>query len=1137
MRQGQKGFLAFLIFSTLTCQTSLFALAPKHNLEVFDFESSLDSSTIPSPLDFPNSKTDKITDVSGHEIYTARWLDERLIIQAILKEILESPAKTGEADRFNFSFMNLKERLRLLMLQYGRKEYTLNELGSMLNNSLNRFINQNVLGYNPQAKTFSLKSSLRTMAVWGDDVGFVLSDLQNALLSNNKETVLNVLEKYADATDLEKLFPVEAKYPVRRAATLLNENERSQLSGYLKDLRNSRSPLYHKALVNDLDLQLNPDSIPGFTEIVCSNLKDVPIYDLTPEFSEVAGGLGRVEQYHITRMKNLGANISAFEPRYYKFKRSGKIIDADYSTASYPLTPQGAPIPLIFNFLGQEVNLEVQSCVNNKGIPVLQVYPAKNASDFIKAAFERMYVYGGKGQPSQLQFSALLAKAQWTYIRNVEYEKFKKQGKNWKPAIINTNDAQTLMASVYRLIDYNDAVKSSNFEYAAFLKQFMFSGTTHTYKNRGFFAELDDYGKDRLREIGIPDEFHWIFYTPKLNRNDLDLFLSKDQQGMENKNMANMSSGGLNASDVTKAVAAIHASEVFEFDPSLKALYGITNGDNIPDSSIYFQEYLEQLKKEGKISKEAQYPNLTPEDVKQIKRLAKEKAAHEGNLLGLNPNQMTIGYSGRWVEEKRCSRGFNFIDKDGMRNLSDTNNIIRLVKAGVQVVIFGNVQDNDASKMLGAQALEVQAYIESEKAKDPEIWPGKFIFKPRFTLEEQLRLLPALDIQIQDSDRGTGASEYTESNATANGGLSMGSPYHEGVIQKHGVPINYITHFGNSIVPVDETPKAYLDQMLKVKELFDMGTLFDYQAKSIQLSQILDARHTAAQYLRLWDSYYDTKSPLYYNNKNLPRPMFLGQTAEISYIEPLLKTKGVQNYMDNSPSWEFPVGEGTIQIPMEVNTMTFPNDLRAYVQRTEDGKKYFFTRVPGTSKFNISIPQSIAGTYTINLISGYIKTAYPRNIVIKKPSEIDHNLVKISETDSETTYKLILRKEFGPYLRFTLSGKNLAAWTGNLPEGVKFSIKPLVIDNSNSNKNVVEIRLKNDPQIEDSMSFEFTLPKQTPEDETYISKLVFASRDETGRWRNKGGDNYHVFLFESESVNEIPLQITNYSGRTTDAAA
>ncbi|MCX7338842.1 MAG: hypothetical protein NTX76_06165 [Alphaproteobacteria bacterium] len=834
-------------------------------------------------IDFPNANLDKVFDQNtGRAIYTDRWLRDRLIYAAILGKYTDDAISPENYGAFSFLGASIYDSVARCFDDYGRLPISSDELRL----SLDRFVVAGTL--KGEGDIFCLAISPRLLASFSDNVDFIVRDLK-ASIEQGDDPVQQCLEDYGHPTNLTDLYPIESRYGLIRAIHLLDSSEQNRVALVVKNLRSSH--LYKNSLINSIDLQLNEDSHASWVAAITPHLKDATIYDLSAEFSEAVGGLGRVQQYHIGWMRRLGANVIACEPQY-KFLRNVKVdpddsdeIAFDPSLLSYPTTVISKET-YQFSFGGKEIPMEVSRCLNEKGISVLQFsdVPDQNGAYPFGYSFMRnVYKYAQDhtrhsleapahdNLPTWIQFGAFFAKALWVYIRNTEYARYQEsqqQGNPYHPAIINANEAQTLLVPVFRLIDYRDAVKRGDTDYATFLRNFMICGTTHTYKNRGIFDEIKSgaYNKEKLYVLGIPEEFHYLFASYPLTSAETEIPFVTGNSFMD------VTSAGLKTAEIAKGVSALHAKEVHAWDPTVKKIYGIANGDAIEDSAKYFVAYLGELQNRGDVPNDVVYPYIPSGVVRAVKRFAKENLTLKNRSLKLNPDQLVVAYSGRWVEEKRCAVAFNFLTEGRDLILDDSNTVIRLVKAGIQVVIYGNVQDYEP--YIAEKARELQAYIKNN-LKDWAINSlnplGQFIFVPNFSLDDQLRLLPAVDIQIQCSQRATGASEYTESNVTANGGLSMGSSYHEGIIQKHGIPLNFgVTGWGNSVVPVLETPSSYFDQILKIDQLRKQSLLYDYQSSSILTSLALNAQQTAAEYLRLWEKHYHPSSPFYYQKFDLP---------------------------------------------------------------------------------------------------------------------------------------------------------------------------------------------------------------------------------------------------------------------------
>ncbi|EKD26169.1 MAG: hypothetical protein ACD_79C01328G0001, partial [uncultured bacterium] len=805
----------------------------------------------------------------------------------------------------------------------------------------------------------------------------------------------------------------------------------------------------------------------------------------------------RVQQYHVTGMFSLGALIKAMESKYQLFKnvlgkKVGGIIPenipADYKNdASYPVT---IDVNKFFEsevfFKGKNIRIKVEEGVNSEGVSVLLItdLPDQNGQYPLgKSYFKRMFKYAQNAEeeqefPQMVEFCTFMGKASWEYVKNKYREEWKKDKKNWKAPVINVNDAQTILVPVYRAVDYYGAMKEAEkaqkeerwedaknwLEEAEYLRSFFISATTHTYRNKGFFGFYSEWFRNTLIEAGIPEEFHVYFASNAPEGTELPM-----------AGNVNLSSAGLKLADCAKAVSGLHAYEVWEYDTLLEILHGITNGDIIRNSTKYFRKYLERINSKVFKKNPDYYKSPSADDVSKAKKEAKKELKtiiHNGQPMDVNPEQMVVSYSGREVEEKRCSRAFNFINmRDGHRYLNldpSTNNIIKLVEQGVQVVIFGNVQDYD--KELGELGKAMEAYINKLKKENPEKYTGKCIFKDKFIVEEQLMLLAATDIQIQDSDRSTGASEYTESNATANGAINMGSPYHEGVINKHGELMNFFKEgVGNSIVPINEDPVSYYDQIINVHKLFKQDRLKFWQATSVKESQILEAIQTSAEYLRVWNAYFDidtTTGKAKYLSRTIPKPIPFNyegaNNAEAAFnntLEPVrinwswIKSTDpngevtIHNYKESD--WSFDAtSDNKLTLYVELDEFkgdyNYGSDYFIYL-RGPDGKKFPVNTVFDKQKrqFSFDIPKYFSGKYELFLATPAKAFKFPQRILIREPKIEVPQVVEKKVSDAYTTYIIRFPKDMGSDYHMTLSIPGFKPWESVLPEDILFNGRDL----------------------------------------------------------------------------------------------
>jgi len=672
--------------------------------------------------------------------------------------------------------------------------------------------------------SISVTKSMRYMSVWADDYTAIKRDIEESL-EKGDEDILSVIREYSQEVIQWDMYPVEAQYPVLRAVSLLDADLQLKLVNILSE----NNKKLHTTLANAIILMLDYDKGKfNWFDQWAPDLHGRSLYMVAAEVTVLAGGLGRVMQYHGAAVKELGADVSYIEPYYTKMRdKGGNIVDTVYTALPIPL--KASPLkdstlkdaatenlPMIdheFSTIvgGRNVPFHVYTGVNPEGVRSFLI--KDDTGDYVKLLYE--YDQDMNSLGSNQMFTQFFSKASAEVIRYLEIEKRAiklKAKEEYRAPLIDANDGQSLPLLAWIRMFYSNkslinpiGVSRKNIEatYDIFSNAIL-SGTTHTYRNRSIIED-QWAGLQFLRAAGVRDEWLW-------------LFMRKEGNGPV---FFDLTSGGLRAADVAKGVSAIHAYEMAPRDPGIKLL-GVTNGDNRLYSSKFFRE---ALKEAGNTD----YEHATPEKVAEAKKISKRR-------IDLNDSQTVISYIGRLVPEK-AGRNGAFTDK----------NIEAAVKEGVQVVIYGNVQQNDASRTI-AERLDFL-----QKRLDTAGYAGKFIFKSRFNIDEQRMLLAASDMQIQDSDRHTGASEYTESNASANGALQMGAAYWEGIIQHQGGVINRRSETGNTIIPQSTRPEDYLSAILWVNEQFKNSKLSLYQAQSIRFSRILEARITGASFLTVWN--------------------------------------------------------------------------------------------------------------------------------------------------------------------------------------------------------------------------------------------------------------------------------------------
>ena len=593
------------------------------------------------------------------------------------------------------------------------------------------------------------------------------------------------LTAMAEATDRWPAAPIESRWPVLKAVALLEPAAQQQLAQAIA----ANASLRLHPLLDAILLMAQGEPPADWLARCAPILQGRSVYTIAAEGWYAAGGLGRVQQYHAHAMKRLvngHAVIATIEPYYpYRLNVDGDMEPVAYDQLPVPVVDLQRILEFDVPVKSKPVRAHVFQGTNEHGIRIILI---KDEGDYYT---KLIYRYGREyGAASWDEFTEFFSRVALEVVRRMESQQREAKAADWRPPVIVANDGQLGLLPVFRrIMDAHDGL----------LQDAAVWYVTHTYRNRGIFGG----GNGQAIVEGMGVEQYW----PAFHRHDLWDFTS----------------AGVRTADAASAVSAVHLAECGPFDPAVP-MVAVTNGDARARSASWFRTLLQQA---GGATVDIERPSA--EHVRQAKRLAKQH-------LGLNPDQLVISYSGRLVSEK-AGRERAFTDA----------NIERLVQAGAQVVLYGNVQGSQESRDLfhGLEALELA--LEGRK------YPGALILRTGWGVYEQIQLLAATDVQVQDSDRGTGAAEYTESDISANGGLQMGPPWLEGIIQRQGVIIDRRRPgWGNTLIPESEEPSAYIETMLWAVRLFQQQpeVLAAYQATSVQLSRVLEALLPGAEYLR-----------------------------------------------------------------------------------------------------------------------------------------------------------------------------------------------------------------------------------------------------------------------------------------------
>ncbi|MFA5357200.1 MAG: glycogen/starch synthase, partial [Candidatus Omnitrophota bacterium] len=646
------------------------------------------------------------------------------------------------------------------------------------------------------------------------------------------------------------LYPVESRWPILKAAALLSKEDQAAFVKFLE----SKTRLLRLPLVDSLLLMFKKAVPADWLKRFAHNLAGRTIYTVAAEGWHAAGGLGRVQQYHSSAMKGLVgeyAEVATIEP-YYAYR----LVNADggIEEINYRALPG--------EIQGLTDNPAYEFTVMVKGRPVeAQVFTGVNErgikiyliKDKANHSTRIIYGYGQQGTGTWEEFTEFFSRAALELIRQIESSKqARAANKAYRSPVIIANDGQLAPLVLFkRQLDEVDET----------LQDALVWMTTHTYRNRGVFDE--SRGHRVLAEMGVEEK--WRPYFLRIGQIDF-------------------TSVGLRLADGANAVSAIHRDEVAHIDPTV-TLLAITNGDERDASCSEFQKLFCQA--------DSEY--CTPGQVFEAKREAKLKQ-------GLNPEQMVISYSGRLVSEKA-----------GRQRAFTDDNIEALVKSGVQVVIYGNLQANEESKNMSKDLKALEERLNNAKSQNPGGYPGRLIVKTAWGISEQRALLAATDIQVQDSDRATGAAEYTEADVSANAGLQFGPAWTEGIIQRQGIVLDRnIPGSGNTLVPSGNTPKDYLETFLWAVNLYQKEPLefSSYQATSVRLSRILEALLPAAEYLRQFSRAMERKE----NPEQLLLKFIEGDAYAAQYFSNIHGRENLLRYLNKNPSLAVPLRSNSEKI-------------------------------------------------------------------------------------------------------------------------------------------------------------------------------------------------------------------------------
>ena len=688
------------------------------------------------------------------------------------------------------------------------------------------------------SKDFSIKLRQDILdAMHKDNYIFLSEELRRILRQSdaNSTELIRFLDICDHAAAEQLRYPIESRYPLLRAVTILKKDEQESLVKILKD----RTDFKGLPIVDSILLMLEKSISDSWLKDNAPHLEGRRIYQAASEIWHPAGGLGRVMQFHGLEMNRIlakcGVEYAQIEPYYELGKNNeGIYAELDYAELLGVKPEDIREIDRFYVMVGCQVAEAVWYEVTNKhGIKEYMVKGYKQNED--TAYYTKgLYYYRNSYEPQLVsieEFSAFFSAATVEFIKRQEEVRANQDQQNYKAPVVHFNDGQMGMAPYFMKSKYGGTI----------LSRATSAYTSHTYYNRVHV------GDNMLDELVVP------FDDRKYFQHRIAGF----------RPVNDLTSAGARTADWYGGVSQRHVDDITGYlydnwgEWSGLNMVAVTNGDAREITAHIFREAMTDVMKNQPFPGVVDVEHPAPELILQAKRLCKQRLG-----IGLDPDMPVLSYSGRCVGEKSGRK----------RALTDLN-IRKLVESGVQVVIGSN-HANDPAILNSLQNLSNS--LKSDKALTPEKLPGSFTLLTNIDIETQRAILAASDAQVQDSDPHTEAAGYSEADISACGGIEIAPPWAEGILQSQGAPLDFKNPgAGNTITPDidlseqdlenmhrDESIRtrveaAYLDAILK---LFTMGKdakesllkLSEYQATSVRLSRVLEARMTSAEYLRQW---------------------------------------------------------------------------------------------------------------------------------------------------------------------------------------------------------------------------------------------------------------------------------------------
>jgi len=738
-----------------------------------------------------------------------------------------------------------------------------------------------------KSKKLQDEVAVRARKMWLIDGGYENESKE----SQDRRYALAAADILAVYSAKAHIAPLESRWPVLKAVTLLNKDEEDALLKHLRVAVGKRSLLRKIPLIDFMLLMLG--DVPNDWALnLVPHLIGKTIFILSPEGRKVwKGGLGPVITFHGDAMQRLldgYARVIHVEADYqYIRDKTGSLRDLHFekntpfekNTSTEILDVERLPEADFSMRFGQcegdIVKVEARHGRSPKGAEVafLRHMPEYGANSYTKV----LYDYEAPDNPvSWWEFSRFYDLASLRFIAWFVMH----YNINYKDVVILANDSQSATVNVFISIS-DDGDNNGLLKWAIpdllptiiGLKQYALPGMiTHTYINR-MYLENTPRNRQTLKW------FTGIRSDELLNK----LFLRQDDC---KKEWLDIATGGLRTAKLRAAVAAKHARDIMRlFDRGLNVV-GITNGTDLEWLGKPLQGYVRELVKEGVFEKdEVDLHRPTPIQVLKIGEKAKKKfldalineearvrAYERWEKEGSNPEVDPMAAINRYFKVKQeIEHGYRETlaldpykltlgtvlrlvwEKFNMGRAWSEENITTWITAAADILIAGTILDTDKGSLKIADCLrKLQAQL-LEGKRDGD---GNLVFLGSFDSDVKKAALLALSILFLDSNEDSEASGLTEVLATQGGALVLGPPYRngEGTIISQGIS-------DNTLIPENCSPEAYRKVIMDAIEQWRYNRLEfgERQAISMRLSRIHNAFLPGATYLKALEGLLSTK--------------------------------------------------------------------------------------------------------------------------------------------------------------------------------------------------------------------------------------------------------------------------------------